>query len=517
MSIQPNSLWRGCAANFQQPVNEEDQLAAQFLVETVYYFNCRVGQQPLSDIYYRSSNGEYDILHHVFRWDLTPYQDVFRNGFQARRQQNTHDNIYYNLNHYVHHGGRPLDTRREATHAFVSTTLNSNWHPTVNRGVEIDVFRYEIYAPGGIIVSQTLGENYEYPAQDEVCFVAGIAPQYIRSAQQFRLVVNGSYTRRARVDNRIRVNGNFNPQSHPSRFLTIRRPICAYRDEENHSRPLTIVIYRGDALQREKRQVPRDTDITDWYAQNVSGVNSYINAAFRSSRKNEAYIFMNDEYALLNYAPGTTNDSILNGPLLISDGYPSLKGTSFANYGIDCAFGDGEEAFIFSGNLCAKVDYAPGTTNDKITRGPMTITTMFPFFKGTVFEDGVDAAFESSRKNEAYLFKGNKYSLINFTNSRLIAIRLITEGFFSLKGTIFESGIDAAFASHRKNEAYLFKGSSYALINFAPASTDDYIIGGVKEITRNWPSLRGILPRTNKGLDINNQNEANTHRDQDEL
>ena len=187
MSIPPDSLWRGCAANFPQPVGEADLLAAQNLLETVYYFNSRIANPPLPDIIYRSSDREYDVLRHVFRWDLTPYQEIFQNGFQARRQQGTPDETYFDLNHYVHHGGRPLDSTRPATHAFVSTTLNSNWQPvpTLQQGQEIRVYRYEIYAPGGIWVAETLGDQYQYPAQDEVCFVAGIAPQYIRSAQLF--------------------------------------------------------------------------------------------------------------------------------------------------------------------------------------------------------------------------------------------------------------------------------------------------------------------------------------------
>nr|XP_010918334.1 uncharacterized protein LOC105042730 [Elaeis guineensis]XP_029119721.1 uncharacterized protein LOC105042730 [Elaeis guineensis] len=518
MSIPSNSLWRGCAANFPQPVSEEDERAAQCLVETVYYFNCHIASRPVPDIEYRSSSREEDIIRHVFRWDLTPYQQVFQHGFQARRQQGTPDEIYYNLDHYVHHGGRPLDSRRDATHAFVSTTLSSAWHPSL---VAPEVYRYEIYAPGGIWVAETLGDRYQYPAQDEVCFVAGIAPQYIRSAQRFRLTADGRYTRRERLDNVIMVNGNFNPQSHPSRLLNIQRPIFDYLDGNGRRALLNLRICRP---QREKRQVSTGSDPTDWYAGNVANFKSYIDAAFSSYRSNEAYLFMKNEYVLVDYAPGTTDDRVLNGPLRIGDGYPSLAGTAFAEHGIDCAFASNyaDEAYIFSGNLCAKINYAPGTTDDKIKEGPKTIAVMFPFLKKTVFESGIDAAFEATKtasffkSYEAYLFKGNQYALINYgSDSHLIAIRFITQGFASLKNTIFESGIDAAFASHRTDEAYLFKGDSYALINFAPGTTKDYIIGGVKKILPNWPSLRSILPRNNRGLDVHGH--TNADRDHDEL
>ncbi|RDY05206.1 hypothetical protein CR513_10990, partial [Mucuna pruriens] len=222
---------------------------------------------------------------------------------------------------------------------------------------------------------------------------------------------------------------------------------------------------------------------------------SYLDAAFRARSKNEAYLFMKNMYVLENYAPGTTDDKIVNGPLLIRDGFPSLIGTPFAEPGIDCAFDtDYNKAFIFSGNRCALIDYAPGTTADKILSGPMRIPDMFTFFKGTVFERGVDAAFKATSNYEAYLFRRDQYALINYNTKTLIAIRKITDGFPSLLGTVFASDMDASFASHRTDEVYIFKGELYALLNFAPGTTDDYIIGGIKKILDNWPSLRGVLP-----------------------
>ena len=140
---------------------------------------------------YRSSDRESDILHHVFRWDAAPYEFVFANGFQARRQANTPDKTYFNLERYVHAGGRPLDTRRETTYAFVSTTLSSSWNPQIKSGTSMELYRYEIYAPGGIWVAETLEDQYRFKAQDEVTFIAGIAPQYIRSAQLFQLRGDG--------------------------------------------------------------------------------------------------------------------------------------------------------------------------------------------------------------------------------------------------------------------------------------------------------------------------------------
>ena len=117
---------------------------------------------------------------------------VFANGFHARRQENVSDEVYCNLEQYVNCGGRPLDSRRPTHHWFVSTTLDSGWYPSVSiEQGQLVVTRYEIYAPGGIWVQETLGDRYRYRAQDEVAFVNGIAPQYIRSAQLFRLQASG--------------------------------------------------------------------------------------------------------------------------------------------------------------------------------------------------------------------------------------------------------------------------------------------------------------------------------------
>ncbi|BAT96662.1 hypothetical protein VIGAN_08363700 [Vigna angularis var. angularis] len=222
----------------------------------------------------------------------------------------------------------------------------------------------------------------------------------------------------------------------------------------------------------------------------------YIDAAFRSSREYEVYFFAKNKYVRLHYTPGQTEDKILTNLRSISSGFPSLAGTPFAEAGIDCSFDtEASEAYVFSGNLCAYIDYAPGTTNDKILAGPTTIAEMFPVLRDTVFADGIDSAFRSTRGKEVYLFKGNKYVRIAYDSKQLVGnIRNIGDGFPVLKGTVFESGIDACFASHKEPEAYLFKGDKYVRINFTPGKTDDTLVGDVRPILDGWPVLRGILP-----------------------
>ncbi|RDX69074.1 hypothetical protein CR513_51858, partial [Mucuna pruriens] len=186
MSIPPNDRSRGCASNFAQPVGQEDVNAAQNLVDTIERVN-RV-EENLRRISYRPGDLDCDIRRAVYRWDTRPYQQIFAHGFQARPQGDTPNSTYYNLVHFVQNAGAPLDSNRPPTitHSFVSTTLNNAWQPSPSmqvlpEGGQITFYRYEVYAPGGIWVAVTLGDAYQYSSQAEVCFVGGIAPQYIRS------------------------------------------------------------------------------------------------------------------------------------------------------------------------------------------------------------------------------------------------------------------------------------------------------------------------------------------------
>ncbi|KAL9319434.1 hypothetical protein ACSQ67_015951 [Phaseolus vulgaris] len=196
---------------------------------------------------------------------------------------------------------------------------------------------------------------------------------------------------------------------------------------------------------------------------------AYINAAFRSSREYEVYFFMKDKYVRVYYTPGKLDDKILTSLQLISSGFPSLTASFFAEPGIDCSFDtEASEAYVFSTKYCAYIDYAPATTSDKILSGPTTIAKMFPSLKNTVFENGIDSHSGQPKEKK-------------FTYSKAI-------------GTIFESGIDACFASHEKSEAYLFKGEEYVRIKFTPDAYGDVLPGDVTPILDGWPCLKGILP-----------------------
>ncbi|KAK7355066.1 hypothetical protein VNO80_14311 [Phaseolus coccineus] len=158
---------------------------------------------------------------------------------------------------------------------------------------------------------------------------------------------------------------------------------------------------------------------------------TYIDSAFRSSSTNEVYFFLHDKYVRLYYTPGQstqTDDKILRDLDWICYDFPSLEGSSFAAYGIGCSFDtEGYKAYIFSECYC--------TNDSKQLIDPIrNITDGFPVLKGTIFEDGIDACFASHKENEAYLFKEEKYALINFIDNTFVDdVKLIVDGWSSLK------------------------------------------------------------------------------------
>jgi uncharacterized protein YukE len=95
----------------------------------------------------------------LFRFDNRAPDQIFSEGFGPRNPANT------DLLGYV---------KNNDPSAFVGTTQNE----VLDWGSK---FRYEIQAPGGVDVNQTLGKVY-FPAEQEIAFPGGIQPQFIKGA-----------------------------------------------------------------------------------------------------------------------------------------------------------------------------------------------------------------------------------------------------------------------------------------------------------------------------------------------
>lgn len=222
----------------------------------------------------------------------------------------------------------------------------------------------------------------------------------------------------------------------------------------------------------------------------------YVLAAFRSICPYEVFIFTGYEYVVVKYDPATAaKDSLVKGPIYIRKGFPSIS--DFQTYGVDAAFSrhGTNRAFLFCLNECVEIEYGCDTKKGRVLCREF-IADMFPAFRGTTFAHHVDAAFESTEKDQAYFFSNTQYALINYVKGSLIATAPIVDAFPCLENTMFERDIGAAFASHTPNEAYLFKDDKYARLHFTPGETKkSYIIEGPMDIVpTNWPSLETLLP-----------------------
>ncbi|KEH26261.1 hemopexin protein [Medicago truncatula] len=296
-----------------------------------------------------------------------------------------------------------------------------------------------------------------------------------------------------------------------------------------------------------------------------------VDAAFRSSRENECYVFVKNKYVVVNYAPGGKKNQIIKGPDNITDGFPMFVNTVF-QWKIDSSF-DTEDnlAYLFSGDQCVKIDYSsnsPGNArvqcfnpyyspysqgnaidqrvmpqgnaidqrvkpqgnaidqrvkpqgnaidqrikpdnspysqgnvkpdyspyspgNARLLEGPIPISKMFPCLKGTVFESGIDATMWNPNPEFVHFFKGDECCLLRFQSNEMVSAGKIRSVFKIFLGTVFEHGIDAAFNSHVHPEVYVFKGEYY--VHYSFNDPNSFKNGPIKLISDEWPALRSLL------------------------
>jgi len=193
MALVSEEEVRACSSQFSLPLNDENFTKAQDLWSKVHRVN--VIEKGLTEVLYREEGN--DIDRPVYRWDTRPYSQIFREGFKSRSQGNTEESTYYNLHAFVHRACAPIDIP-STNHAFVSTSGNNGWEPWPSRAVlpsngQLELYRYEIFAPGGISVPLTLkNDARRYKSQKEICFVGGISPMYIRSCLIYTVTRKGN-------------------------------------------------------------------------------------------------------------------------------------------------------------------------------------------------------------------------------------------------------------------------------------------------------------------------------------
>ena len=75
----------------------------------------------------------------------------------------------------------------------------------------------------------------------------------------------------------------------------------------------------------------------------------------------KAFFFKDDKYVVIKWTPGSTNDTIVKGPLTITDDWASLKQANFTTVDSVLANPDVEgQALFFSGDKFALVEINSG-------------------------------------------------------------------------------------------------------------------------------------------------------------
>ncbi|KAK2435184.1 hypothetical protein QL285_020260 [Trifolium repens] len=219
--------------------------------------------------------------------------------------------------------------------------------------------------------------------------------------------------------------------------------------------------------------------------------NRLVSAAFRSTQRNQCYVFNREKYVVVDYGRGSDRKTkLISGPVRIADGFSMFANTLFEN-GIDASFdNDGDDTFFFNGNQCAKVDFAPDTGDSRLLMGPIAITAMFPSLDDkTPFSKVLNAAVRSNNGKIVFLFSGAQVGSFDYESRRLEQTRNISDAFPQFVGTVFELGLDAAFNTHDRNEVYIFKGEYYAHYNLITGE----FIGFIRKIRTDWPALSRII------------------------
>jgi len=73
-----------------------------------------------------------------------------------------------------------------------------------------------------------------------------------------------------------------------------------------------------------------------------------------------------------------------------------------------------------------------------------------------VFENGIDAII-SYNEYLVTLIKGDQCGFLDLRCNTISRVGKISKQFQNIKGTVFEGGIDAAFNSHVENEVYILR------------------------------------------------------------
>ncbi|KAG9122127.1 hypothetical protein FRC07_001629 [Ceratobasidium sp. 392] len=433
----------------------------------------------------------------LIRWDRRHPDIIFNEGFRPHETPADESGIARDnadLGVYVDSNSRSVFVSTARTYEDEDTGLPIRWapHNLANR------FEYEIFAAGGIDINLSLGRLNQYWDQHEIAFPGGIRPEFIRTARQYNgtghlvaIWANPNFDISASgpshgaelamlpdpdcmidsIDDSIDIHYWMGPpEDRPQRML-MRANIPA--NDPMHEKGAPQVDNR---LFSDSCSVPRPA--------RASFLNPY--------NPQEAYFFADTRYALVK-ADRMASD-IINGPKQIVHEWPSLKMSRFGKVDAVLPTGDGYEAYFFARDEYSLINAAPGTNSDWVINGPKKIATEWPALKKAGCKT-VDAVLPyPGVPKQAYFFCGTQYVVVKYTpgttdDSIVHRPKPISAGWSSLAKAGFHR-IDSVLPNPaNEKEAYFFSRDQYVLVNFTPGGPDK-VVRGPRSVYKEWPSLR---------------------------
>ncbi|CAE6437405.1 unnamed protein product [Rhizoctonia solani] len=207
--------------------------------------------------------------------------------------------------------------------------------------------------------------------------------------------------------------------------------------------------------------------------------------------KGQSYFFKGDKYVKINWTPDKADSTIAYGPTEFVKDWPSLKEAGFDRVdAILPIFGYDYHAYFFCGDKYAHIEYVPDGTGDKILGGVRPIKGNWLSLDKAGFSSVDGALMLPGSKDKAYIFSGEQYCRIRFTEGQvndelLDGPRPITLGWSGMKF----SKIDTIIPRPGSDDgAYVFSDRKYVQLKVVVGGYSEPV-SDPRDVAPYWPSL----------------------------
>ncbi|KAJ5358663.1 uncharacterized protein N7496_011076 [Penicillium cataractarum] len=216
-----------------------------------------------------------------------------------------------------------------------------------------------------------------------------------------------------------------------------------------------------------------------------------VDAAIVHGENQQGYFFSGRRYARVKWTSYGSTEEIVFGPKQIKDYWPATTKAGFGRVdGAVSVPGTKDEFYFFFGALVIRIKFSPGG-DDTLLEGPLKITDKWKSLASTPF-DTIDAAINlPGSSTETYLFSGTHSIRIDLGKDKIIygPYTLVDQwpGLTSAGFTAIDAAIPVPDAKV-EGEHYVFKGSQYVRIQVIPGAADK-LTWGPKPIADYWKTL----------------------------